>query len=172
MPDEIIREFKSRISAARFFNSLGRPLEERRIGKFSVEQEPGWPPNVEEDIRASEAWSNFRLERSNDWSMAVADLDEDLFERFWNPVTVALKTALRPTIDAAIKAIPKGVALPEKFSDRCHWDVLAAGQEHFFSQRLPSLAPGFYLALLDVYEAGWVPTGWLGGYPDGSLLVL
>jgi len=120
-----------------------------------------------------------RVGTANAFQEAGAMLTRDLGIRFrteyrnWNNIVRATKTLLEeevfPVADAVIESLHEIQAI--KFGapllkDSIRWDLISYVTEQVYSDLVP---PGFYTAVLPLYQAGHFPCGWDEKWPDGIL---
>jgi hypothetical protein len=85
----------------------------------------------------------------------------------WNELARAAKEVIGRTALPAARAFATSHSFDGVIVDCVAWDLLNAVMEASYAQCRP---PVFFVDMLTVYEAGHLPCGWDGTWPDGTLL--
>ncbi len=160
------RDLSAQLATFDWFSRCGSPLTLDL--SMPVEQVSGWPEAMassdEEDI-----WSNVELEARNQLTIWLHLHARDKSQQ-WNDLTDGLKTSvITPLTEQKWEPYQQRHDLPAAFIHSVQWDVLAALMENAYLET--GHRSFFFLELLRVYEAGHFPCGWIGEWPQGTLLV-
>jgi hypothetical protein len=87
----------------------------------------------------------------------------------WNDRVLRLKAQLMEPLLPRLAAFQATAGLGDWFLHTVRWHILGAALENeYLHLEHPAV---YFLELLRVYEAGRLPCGWRGRWPDGSLVV-
>jgi hypothetical protein len=147
-----------------------------RCGKgssqLSVTMPLRWVPSWREagDTLAKEEWHDAQLEAQNQLTLWLHIHAREAYQS-WNERVQRMKTGLvEPLSTSILMPQQERLALPIAFLHSIQWDMLGAAMEN---ESLPEgHSAFFFLELLSVYEAGHLPCGWIGRWPEGQLVVL
>ena len=113
-------------------------------------------------------WENTGLEAKNDIiSIISVKYNDELLK--WNELFPSVKKFISENVIGKIENIKNENNLDDKFVGCIRWDVIHIIKENIYNELSP--LPGFYLNLLEIYESGNFPCGWIGTYPEGFLVV-
>jgi len=132
-----------------------------------TEQVKTWPQACK--IMELDSWENATLEARNQLTEFLADNCPKRFEE-WNKIADRFK-------DEVIMPLTKEIWVPYQETNKLginlvhyvQWNTLAALMENAYIDS--NHQTFFFLELLRVYEAGHLPCGWLGEWPQGKLVV-
>ncbi len=158
-------DIEDRLADVRWFHAAGR-------GPSSLEVTPSvvWLSSWAEALRADEQpeWEDATLEAQNQLTMWL-HLNARTDYQSWNERAIRLKADLLPRLSLAWAPHEARQAWPRSFKSSLEWNILGAAMENEY---LETGHPAhFFLELLTIYEAGHIPCGWEGRWPDGRLLV-
>lgn len=158
-------DMAGRLSEVRWFHSAGR-------GPSSLEVTPSlvWLSSWDEALKADELpeWEDATLEAQNQLTMWL-HMNAPADYQSWNERAQRLKADLLPRLSPAWAPHDARPAWPASFKSSLEWNILGAAMENeYLETGHPAL---FFLELLTIYEAGRVPCGWEGRWPNGKLLV-
>lgn len=118
---------------------------------------------------SSAEWEDVELEAQNQLTIWLSQHDRDGYRRWNRIVKTHKRSTVEPLIEKTIRPIQLAQGLHESVISSVQWDVLGALMENSY---LPSgHSAMFFLELLQAYEAGHFPCGWLGEWPIGKLVV-
>lgn len=111
----------------------------------------------------SDQWLSFRLMVSNRMHRQASQTNYDRFSK-WNAVAVEIQQAVTPLVERVVRiwVDVRGPSKKERIS--VAWDIQGICMEAEFSDLLSPLF--FQPRLLDCYESGHMPCGWLGPMVD------
>lgn len=112
---------------------------------------------------ASDAWEATTLEARNAITGRLARLHPGQYQA-WNKLAGQAKIALRPLWPTLPVARADNAALAD-----LQWILHAYLMEAAYREAL--VAPLFFDSLIEVYEAGYIPCGWDGQWPNGQLVI-
>ena len=112
---------------------------------------------------ASDAWEATTLEARNAITGRLARLHPAQYQA-WNELAGQAKTALQPLWQKLPVALADNATLAD-----LQWILHAYLMEAAYREVL--LQPLFFDSLIQVYEAGHVPCGWDGEWPNGQLVI-
>jgi len=124
-----------------------------------------------EIANSSDLWENVQLEFRNRLTLFLHKHAPGL-DLHWNNITErAKREVVTPLERGTWGPLVKKLNLSEEVLHSVRWDILAALMESAYRE-VPN-RPVFFLNLVDVYESGHFPCGWIGSAdaPDGELLV-
>jgi len=115
------------------------------------------------------AWENVELEARNQLTLWLHLNDHTEYQK-WNDIVLAHKASVvNPLVEQTVVPYQEKHGLDIALVHSVQWDMLGALMENSY------LGNGhkafFFLELLMVYEAGHFPCGWVGEWPQGTLLV-
>ncbi len=154
-----------RLSMVRWFSAAGQ-------GPSLLDVTPSlvWLSSWAEALKASELpeWDDATLEARNQLTLWL-HLNARAEYQSWNERAGRIKTELLPSLWQAWAPHDARLAWPESFKHSLEWNLLGAAMENeYLETGHPAV---FFLELLTIYEAGHVPCGWEGRWPEGRLLV-
>ena len=112
---------------------------------------------------ASDAWEATTLEARNAITERLARLHPIKYQA-WNELAGQAKTALQPLWQKLPVALADNATLAD-----LQWILHAYLMEAAYREVL--LQPLFFDSLIQVYEAGHIPCGWDGEWPNGQLVI-
>lgn len=112
---------------------------------------------------ASDAWEAATLEARNAVTGRLARLHPGQYQA-WNELAGQAKTALQPLLQKLPVALANNATLAD-----LQWILHAYLMEAAYRDVL--LQPLFFDSLIKVYEAGHIPCGWDGEWPNGQLVI-
>jgi hypothetical protein len=149
----------------RWFHAVGR-------GPSSLEVTPPlvWVSSWADALKADEqsGWEDATLEAQNQLTLWL-HLNARADYQSWNERALRLKADLLPRLSLAWAPHEARLAWPPSFKSSLEWNILGAAMENEYLETGHQAL--FFLELLRIYEAGHVPCGWEGRWPDGRLLV-
>ena len=154
-----------RLSQVRWFSSIGQ-------GPSSLDVTPplAWLSSWDEALKASERreWEDATLEAQNQLTLWL-HLNAHADYQSWNERALRIKAELLPRLSPAWAPHEAKRPWSQSFKDSLEWNIIGAAVENeYLETGHPAV---FFLELLTVYEAGHVPCGWDGRWPDGRLLI-
>jgi len=159
-------ELMERINNITWFQHIGEIVEPPPPIKFI--QIPTWD---EAPIYLhSDAWTDAKLEASNALSAFLSRYHK-AEDRKWNILAAASREFLKNEVEAHMLPIAQAHKLTKVFLTTVQWCLLGALLEDAYKECNPPVR--FFTDLLDIYEAGHFPCGWVEGkWPEGKLVVL
>lgn len=159
-------DLKARLAQIEWFANRGKPMQLDLT--MEIQQARSWEEAM--TYCKSLTWQNATLEAQNQLSMVLNWNDRAAFQANWNPTVVAhKKETLGPLVESKIVPFQKQHGLDERLIHAVQWDILGALMENSFMKSKHSCF--FFLELLQVYEAGHFPCGWIGEWPEGKLVL-
>jgi hypothetical protein len=167
MKMETIDHIFERINNIKWFNNVGNPVQ---ASDFPMVRVHTWQEAKKH--YGELVWENTTLEASNILTSFLHDKFQNQYND-WNAVATYAKTLLIDKIRPKIINFQNEYLLDQTFVDCVEWDLEHVMLEYHYSiicryQRFPH----FFKKLLDVYDSGNFPCGWVGEYPEGNLIVL
>jgi hypothetical protein len=154
-----------RVRTIRWFAHCGEPRDFDLT--MAVEQVTSWP----QASRAlkSRAWATATLEARNQLTAFLSEHHPER-DRDWNDVTERFKRdVVIPLTESVWEPYRQRRKLDIKFVHSVEWNILAALMENAYMDCRHGCF--FFHELLTVYEAGQLPCGWIGDWPQGKLIV-
>lgn len=161
---EISNELLERIKKIDWCSNCGNEI--RAAVKYKIKYAGSWKEakTFYKDLN----WENTGLEAKNDITSIIGiDHNDELLK--WKDLIPAVRDFISDNVLNKIEKIKKENKLDDKFVGCIRWDVIHIIKEYTYNELSP--LPGFYLNLLEIYESGNFPCGWIGTYPEGSLAV-
>jgi hypothetical protein len=158
-------EVPARIAAIRWFEHCGEPFQ----GKLSMpfEQVRSW---AEAEQRSAEgAWETATLEAQNQLTLWLHLHAQQRYQNWNRLVETHNATTIDPVVARSLAPFRQTHNLSKEFIGCATWDLRGALMED--SYRDTGHAVFFFHELLEVYEAGHYPCGWVGQWPEGKLLI-
>jgi hypothetical protein len=132
-----------------------------------VERVKTWPQATK--ALKSRAREHATLEARNQLSAYLAQHHRER-DREWNKITEKLKREVVTPLKVRVwEPFRQAHGLDVKFVHSVEWNVLAALMENAYLDCKHGCF--FFRELLTVYEAGHLPCGWIGKWPQGKLVV-
>jgi hypothetical protein len=141
-------------------------VEIQRILSVQWFRRPGLATDAVERALSAE-WSDFRLERRNDITACLAVRLRSRGSE-WNKCALVFSQFVEECVTPAIQNEIRRCRLPEGLIQLAKWDVVSYMQEVNYRRTCRST---FFGHVLQGYEVGGLPHGWLGQFPQGHLLV-
>ena len=124
------------------------------VKKFHLQMEWGWATN----------------EAANELRFHIGANFPNLFQTTWNEMVDEVKPLLNDSLAPMYKKAALIPDLNKEFMPIIKWNVLFAMMENVYRETNPPLF--FSSELLNFYEAGRLPCGWMGEHwPTGRLIV-
>jgi hypothetical protein len=159
------RDISAKVQAIDWFSECGSPLTLDL--SMRVEQVSEWPQAMA--ICSDDFWSDIKLEAQNQLTLWLHLNARDKYQR-WNDLVRGFKTSVEnPLTEKEWEPYRQRHDLPAAVIDSVQWDVLGAFMENAYLETGHRCF--FFLDLLSVDEAGHFPCGWVGEWPQGTLLV-
>jgi hypothetical protein len=149
-----------RINNIKWLHAIGKPI----TSELACLQIKGINEAVE--YATSPNWERAMLDAHNDVTRFLSHCHNARF-REWNRHVSNIKQQLRHSWNCLrdeLRSIGQ-----EQLADLAEWNTLHAA---LLEQYIDVGPPLFFGDLLVIYEMGHLPCGWLGGWPDGRLVVL
>lgn len=160
-PSDIV----ARVRAIQWFVNCGAPCDFDLT--MPVERVKTWPQAIK--AMKSRAWENATLEARNQLT-AFLSQHHPKRDQEWNKITDKLKRkVVTPLTEEVWEPFRQSRELDVKFVHSVQWNILAALMENDYMDCKHSCF--FFHELLTVYEAGHLPCGWIGAWPQGKLVV-
>ena len=130
------------------------------------------PCMLVEDIHAAvrqaglASWENAMLEARNSITVFLSEHHKARYQD-WNQHAALIKESLR---DGAWKRMRTELQRRglEALASSVEWNTLHAAMLDFYADLDP---PRFFADMLGIYEAGHLPCGWVGEWPEGQLVI-
>ncbi|WP_409308726.1 hypothetical protein [Pectobacterium sp. B1J-3] len=110
-------------------------------------------------------WENTSLAAGNEMTGFLAKKFPNEYH-YWNTLVRESKVILDSEI---IPAMPEDVIANNIILNNVKWDLVNYLMESTYKDKLK--CPLFFDSLICVYEAGHIPCGWEGEWPEGKLVV-
>ncbi len=145
-----------------------KPLPEERVDELLTVEWFAAVTSPEEAARLalSPEWSDFRLERRNDLTAAVAVRLQQRGSE-WSKCARAFGEFFDSHVSTTLAERLVTAKLPDSLLAIVRWDIITYMQELNYSD---VLRPAFFQSLWHVYTQGHLPCGWLGVFPEGKLI--
>ena len=160
----VSEELLKRIKAINWFNNCGDSLS--IIKNFNVKHVKSW--KEAKTYYSDKVWSSTTLEARNS---LTEFLDKNYiieYQKWDDYVDIGWKIIDEEILNK-LEEIKEKNKLDIKFINTAKWVILNAIMEDVY--REAKNRPTFFLKLLEIYESGNFPCGWIGKWPEGSLVV-
>lgn len=156
-------DIPSRVGAVDWFTHCGEPVTLDLT--MPIDPVRSWPEAAVE-LRA---WQNVEIKAGNQLSIWLDNNHCDEYHK-WDDVTMVHKReVVDPLTEQKLISFQQEHQLSSEVVHCVQWDILGALMENVY------IGLGhqcfFFLELLQVYEAGHFPCGWVGTWPKGMLRV-
>lgn len=128
---------------------------------------------VEKDVKKAEKqistlkWENICLEESGDITGYLSQNHQEA-DKLWNILTQEAKELLLPSLEEKLDFLIDENMLTVKIKQDILFNIIGIVVIDAYKEYVKS---PFYSELLEIYEAGYIPCGWKGKYPGGSMYV-
>ena len=155
-----------RIRNINWFQSVGEPVEnsfDREIVNIREWEEA-------QTYFLSEVWEDAELQAQNALSAFLSQYHKTE-DRQWNKIVMASQEFLKSDVESKVLPFAEWHKLDKNFYATVRWSLVGAIREDAYKECNPPVR--FFTDLLDIYEAGHFPCGWVEGkWPEGKLVVL
>jgi len=115
-----------------------------------------------------EAWVAADTASGNELGLHVQRVREERYYE-WNKIAEEARAFAQEEVVPVVHGITSRMGIDERVDREVFSDVVAICMEASYLDLRPPL---FAMKLLEVYEAGHFPCGWIGVWPEGELVVL
>ena len=153
-----------RIRNTDWFHNCGNPVS--AANDFKITYVKSW--KEAKTYYSDQNWSSSTLEAAN-------TLTEFLFKYYpneykkWNEYSAIARDFLNEELLNKLEQLKEDYKLDLKFISTIKWATIHAIMEDVYKEATDR--PTFFLKLLEIYELGNFPCGWIGKWPEGSLVV-
>lgn len=117
---------------------------------------------AEESINSLK-WENFVLERDGDFSVYLFKNQSDIYKH-WNSLANNAKEEIIPEIEARLDNLIGEGKLVESMKDQIIFDIIGLAIYLTIKKEVPQAESTFYADLYALYQAGYIPCGYIKGY--------
>ncbi len=157
-------ELLDRIRNINWFSNCGNTVS--TASDFKITYVKSW--REAKTYYSDQNWENTTLDARNELTSFLSQNYQSDYQE-WNNYTSKLRTSILPNLITKIDSFKKDYSLGDAFIHSVTWDILNAIMEDVYGEVADR--PTFFLKLLEIYEAGNFPCGWIGKWPEGSLVV-
>lgn len=158
-------DVSARIAVIDWFHRCGDPFSVQL--SMPVEQVDSWPEA--ERRNAAPGWESATLAAQNQLTLWLHLNVRSRFQE-WNRHVESHKVAtIDPVVARHLAPFHQARRLSQELISSTTWNLRGALMEE--SYRDTGHTVFFFHELLDVYEAGHCPCGWIGKWPEGKLVV-
>jgi len=155
-----------RIRNINWFHKIGEPLgssfDFEIVGIQTWEEAPIY--------YHSDLWEDAELEAQGELTTFLSRLHKAEYQE-WNKLNAASREFLKNEVEEKIMPFAHSHNLDKAFLSTLQWCLVGALREDAYKEFNPPVR--FFTDLLDIYEAGHFPCGWVEGkWPEGKLVVL
>jgi len=155
-----------RIRNINWFHKIGEPLgssfDFEIVGIQTWEEAPIY--------YHSDLWEDAELEAQGELTTFLSRLHKAEYQE-WNKLNAASREFLKNEVEEKIMPFAHSHNLDKAFLSTLQWCLVGALREDAYKECNPPVR--FFTDLLDIYEAGHFPCGWVEGkWPEGKLVVL
>ena len=117
-----------------------------------------------------EEWEDAKLEAQNALTSFLSRSHKAEYQE-WNKLNAAAREFLKNDVEEKVLPYAQAHNLDKVFLSTLQWSLVGALREDAYKECNPPVR--FFTDLLDIYEAGHFPCGWVEGkWPEGKLVVL
>lgn len=160
----INNDIYNRIEKIDWFANCGNHIKCNSVYKiYSVNS---WEETA--DYYEDSLWESFTMDAKNELTLF---LNEKYYSKYqeWNGIIMQAKKFISEKVDFRLEIIKEKYNLSQVFIDCVHWDIMMAIMENAYKEC--HRRPTFFLNILEIYESGNFPCGWIGDKKDGKLVV-
>ena len=161
----ISNEIQDRIKKIDFFSNCGKMLKIKT--SYNIKYVKSWKES--KTFYSDQNWENTTLEAGNELTSFLSKGHPDQYNQKWNEMVRLAKATVINDILPKIEEYAKINSLDKGFINCVKWDILGAVLEDIYKEYKKE--PIMFLKLLEIYESGNFPCGWIGTWPEGSLVV-
>jgi hypothetical protein len=155
---------EERLATVRWFAKWGEACSvDLSVG---IQQVSVWNKALE-SCSASQ-WRDVQTSGQNQLTLFLHRNDNDNYQN-WGRFTVDRKQVLDLLIEEPVRLFKQKHAYPDALLHSVQWDILGALMEEIYKDS--DHHSYFFHELVMVYEAGHFPCGWIGDWPNGTLLI-
>ena len=160
-PSDVI----ARVRAIDWFVHCGEPRDFDVT--MPVERVKTWPQAMK--AMKSRAWATATLEAQNQLTVFLSQHHLERYKK-WNEIVIKFKREVTdPLKEKLLEPFRKNRGLDIMLAQYASLNILGALMENAYMDCKHGCF--FYHELLTVYEAGHLPCGWIGEWPQGKLVV-
>ena len=155
----------ARVKAIDWFAHCGEPSEFDLT--MEIKRVKSWPQAMKAD--KEKTWDYAVMEARNQLTGTIHAQDRERY-RSWNEITQQFKDqVMTPLTKEVWEPFQQSRGLDIELVHSTRWNILAALMENAYIGS--NHGSFFFLELLTIYEAGHLPCGWRGLWPQGALVV-
>lgn len=155
----------ARVRAIDWFAHCGEPRDFDMT--MTIERVKTWPQAMK--AMKSQAWASATLEAQNQLTVFLSQHHLERYKK-WNELVVKFKREVtNPLKEKVFEPFRQSRGLDIMLAQYAALNILAALMESTYMDCKHGCF--FYHELLTVYEAGHLPCGWIGEWPQGKLVV-
>jgi hypothetical protein len=162
---EISEDMVNRINNINFFHNCGNVLN--YDSSMNIKYVESW--KAAESYYTDPNWETTTLEAGNRLTVYLSKNYPNLYNQKWNEIVRSAKSSIIKEMLPALVEYTEKHLLNSELIESVKWDILSAVMEYVYKDY--SKEHTFFLTLLEIYEAGNFPCGWIGTWPEGSLVV-
>ena len=155
-----------KIRGINWFHNVGAPLTSPQL--IDTIQIRTW-----EEVQLyyhGEEWEDAKLEAQNALTSFLSRSHKAEYQE-WNKLNAAAREFLKNDVEEKFQPYALAHNLDKVFLSTLQWCLVGALREDAYRECNPPVR--FFTDLLDIYEAGHFPCGWVEGkWPEGKLVVL
>ena len=157
-------ELLDRIRNINWFSNCGNPVS--AVSDFKISYVKSW--KEAKTYYSEQNWSSTTLEVRNVFTAFLDKYYINEYQKWDDYVDIGWKV-IDEEILSKLEQLKEKNKLDQKFINTVKWTILNAIMEDVYKEATDR--PTFFLKLLEIYESGNFPCGWIGKWPEGSLVV-
>ncbi len=107
-------------------------------------------------------WENFVLEKDGDFSAYLSKNHSDMYKH-WNSLAISAKEEIIPQIEARLDNLIADSKLLESMKDQIKFDIVGLAIYLTIKKEIPQAKSQFFDELYALYQAGYIPCGYIKG---------
>ncbi len=160
----ISEELLNRIKKINWFSNCGQESEIDSINTINYVK--SW--KEAKKYYQHQNWETTTLESRNVLTSFLSKHYNKEYQE-WNNFTSVCRKFISDELSPELEKYKNTNKLDDDFIHCIKWDILNAIMEYVYKDAVDR--PTFFLNLLEIYESGNFPCGWIGKWPQGILVV-
>lgn len=162
----ISQQIKDRIRAIDWCSNCGNVIDNQLDWNIGINYVQSWEEAEQKYTEIS--WEEKTLEARNELTGFLYNKHRNEYLK-WNNITKEAKAFIEEEVLPKIKKVQEDNQLDNIFIDCIKWDILGALMEDAYKRC--NKRPIFFLNLLDIYERGNFPCGWIENNEGEAIII-
>ncbi|MBL1225842.1 hypothetical protein [Enterococcus sp. BWR-S5] len=114
-------------------------------------------------------WENLCLEEIGNVTAFLSKNHKELYKKTWNELAIEIKKQVIPTIEKKLTTLIEEQKILKEMINQILFDIINIALYKSYDDIYTS---EFYDLLSNIYQSGYIPCGWNGQYPKGTIKVI